>query len=141
MRKVLVTTDGSKYAEKGLEHGRKIAEKFCSEVIVLNVIDDFSNAYLDDSVYLFQLSKDVLEKNAKIILQEVEHVFEGFCGSITTLVKNGDPAKVIIETIEEEEPDLVVMGSKGLTGIKKVAIGSVSNKVLNHTKVPVLIIR
>jgi len=141
MKKILITTDGSIHAEKGLEQGRKIAEKFCSEVIVLSVTDDFRNAYLDDSVYLFQLSKDHLEQNAKTIMGKVESVFEGFCGSLTTSIKNGDPAQVIIETIEEEAPDLVVMGSKGLSGIKKVVIGSVSNKVLNNTKVPILIVR
>jgi nucleotide-binding universal stress UspA family protein len=57
------------------------------------------------------------------------------------MIKIGDPAQVIIETIEQDKPDLVVIGSKGLTGIKKVVVGSVSNKVLNHTDVPVLVVR
>ncbi len=141
MKKILITTDGSKHAEKGLEQGRRIAEAFCSDVIVLHVTDDFSNMYLDDSVYLFQLSKDVLEKQAGTIMEKVEQVFEGFCGNFTARITSGDPAHVIAETIEKEEPDLVVMGSKGLSPIKKLAIGSVSNKVLNHTKVPILIVR
>ncbi|KXG75423.1 universal stress protein [Thermotalea metallivorans] len=141
MKKILITTDGSEHAQKGLEQGRKIAEAFCSEVVILNVINDFKNTYFHESVYIFQQSKDIFEKQAKEIMQKAEESFKGFCGTLSPMIKYGDPAQVIIETIEEEKPDLVVMGSKGLTGIQKVVIGSVSSKVLNHTEVPILIVR
>ena len=141
MKKILITTDGSEHAQKGVVYGRKLAEMFCSEVIILNVINDFKNTHHHESVYVYEQSKGLFEKQAKQVIEKAEEDFKGFCGSLSTMVKTGDPAQVIIETIEEEKPDLVVIGSKGLTGIKKVVVGSVSNKVLNHTAVPILVVR
>ncbi|MBO7692600.1 MAG: universal stress protein, partial [Methanobrevibacter sp.] len=53
---------------------------------------------------------------------------------IRTLVKEGSPAKAILETIEEEDIDLVVIGSSGKSGIDKFLMGSVADKVVKSAK-------
>ena len=65
---------------------------------------------------------------------------EGLDVKITTKVKEGSPARVILETIEEEDIDLVVIGSAGKTGIDKFLMGSVAEKVVKSAKCCVLVI-
>ncbi|AOT69106.1 universal stress protein [Geosporobacter ferrireducens] len=141
MKKILIAIDGSEHSQKALEEGRKFAEAFCSEVILLNVVNDFKHNYFHESVYLYEQTKESFEQQGKNIIEKAGSVFDGFCGTLITEIKIGDPAEQIINAIETIDPDLIVMGSKGLTGIKKVVIGSVSDKVLHHTNKPILIVR
>lgn len=141
MKKILIAIDGSEHSHKALEEGRKLAEAFCSEVILLNVVNDFKHNYFHESVYLYEQTREAFELHGKSVIEKAGAAFEGFCGNLHTEIKVGDPAEQIINAIEEMDPDLIVMGSKGLTGIKKVVIGSVSDKVLHHTNKPILIVR
>ena len=51
----------------------------------------------------------------------------------------GDPVEAILETIESEEPDVVVIGRRGLNRFEGVMLGSVSQRVASHARVPVLL--
>ena len=67
--------------------------------------------------------------------------FDDFEGKVNTLLKAGDPADVIIKEAEEGEYDILVMGSRGLGTFSRAMLGSVSNKVLNHVGINVLVVR
>ena len=85
-----------------------------------------------------QLLKVENEKN----LKKVERLRDE-CGvdvKIRTLVKEGSPARAILETIDEEDIDLVVMGSSGKSGIDRFLMGSVAEKVVKSAKCCVLLI-
>lgn len=60
--------------------------------------------------------------------------------SIEMVPLKGDPAHQILEYAKEHEQDLIIMGSRGLSGIKEIMLGSVSHKVTQLSKCPVLII-
>jgi nucleotide-binding universal stress UspA family protein len=60
---------------------------------------------------------------------------------LDTHTREGDPAEVIIEVANEQQADLIVVGSRGLTGIKRFRLGSVSNKVSHHAPCSVMIVR
>jgi nucleotide-binding universal stress UspA family protein len=60
---------------------------------------------------------------------------------VTTRLSEGHPADKIIELAEAEHCDLIVMGSRGLGGLKEMFLGSVSDKVADHASCPVLIVR
>ena len=66
--------------------------------------------------------------------------FEMNVEKIRTLVKEGSPARAILETIDEEDIDLVVMGSSGKSGIDRFLMGSVAEKVVKSAKCCVLLI-
>ena len=53
----------------------------------------------------------------------------------------GTPAEEILDYAEDNDIDLIMMGTHGLTGVKRFLIGSVAEKVLRHSKIPVMIIR
>jgi nucleotide-binding universal stress UspA family protein len=60
---------------------------------------------------------------------------------VETHARKGQPAEVIIEVAKQEQADLIVVGSRGLTGIKRYLLGSVSSKVSEHAPCNVMIVR
>ena len=59
---------------------------------------------------------------------------------ISSVIKEGAPAKIILEVAEEEGADLIVIGSSGKSGFDRFILGSVSDKVVNAAKCPVLVV-
>ncbi|MBO7712949.1 MAG: universal stress protein, partial [Methanobrevibacter sp.] len=96
---------------------------------------------LPDTETISEVNRLLKEENEKN-LRKVERLRDE-CGldvEIRTLVKEGSPARVILETIEEEDIDLVVIGSSGKSGIDKFLMGSVADKVVKSAKCCVLVI-
>ena len=60
---------------------------------------------------------------------------------VSTYARQGDPADAILDVAEERNADLIVVGNKGMTGAKRLLLGSVPNKVSHHAPCSVLIIR
>lgn len=141
MKKILVPIDGSKNSKKALLEARKLGELFNSEVIILNVVKDIvAHPYLANQEYSVR-TNEVLVELGKKLLEESLKLFEGFTGVVETKLSRGDAGKRIIEEVKENDYDLVIMGSRGLGAFSRVLLGSVSNKVVNHVQVNVLIIK
>lgn len=138
--KVLVAIDGSKNSERAVIEAKKYGQCVGAEITLLTIIDHLSGwryGYL-------QLSKkdsDALEKAAQTLLDETLKEFDDFEGEVMTKIRKGNPADEILKEAEEGSYDLIVMGSKGLGAFSRTILGSVSNKVLNHTKTNVVIIK
>ena len=140
--KILLPTDGSKFAEKSLKHALLIANASGAEIIALGVIENsFSlNIPVTDSVNdINQLLHDETEKNLKNVEKFRDEL--GYDVKITLKVAEGSPAKAILNTIEDEDIDLVIIGSSGKSGFDKFIMGSVADKVVNSAKCSVLVIR
>lgn len=140
--KILLPTDGSKFAEKSLKHALLIANASGAEIIALGVVENsFSlNLPSSDSVKdINQLLHDETEKNLKNV--ETFRDKLGYDVKITLKVAEGFPAKAILNTIDDENIDLVIIGSSGKSGFDKFIMGSVADKVVNSAKCSVLVIR
>lgn len=137
-KKILIPTDGSKFTEKAMKHGLFIASKSNAEIIALEVID--TNHYMglpiEESIY--QLT-DALKEEAKKNLEKIKENSDKKV-KISTKIMEGSPANEILKAIEEENVDLVIMGSSGKTGFDKFLLGSVADKVVKNSKRPVLIV-
>ena len=134
MRKILVTTDGSENANKALLEAIHIGEALNLGIDILNVMKDIViSPYMKLDSYNIQ-TKEEIEKQGQEILDNALSLFKDFKGQVNTILKIGDPADTIIRQAEKEEYDLIVMGSRGLGTFSKAMLGSISNKVLNHTK-------
>ena len=140
-KKILLPIDGSKYSDKSEKHALAIAASNNAEIIALSVIENSFSIGLPDSETICEVNRLLKEENEKN-LKKVERLRdeEGLDVKITTKVKEGSPARVILETIEEEDIDLVVIGSAGKTGIDKFLMGSVAEKVVKSAKCCVLVI-
>jgi nucleotide-binding universal stress UspA family protein len=147
-KKILLPTDGSEHAEKAGEHAIWIANAGLSDLVVLSVVDA---GYLD--ALTEQDLKDKLDKSLRKEGQEAVDNFsaqlmdskcQGVCQqnvNLKTEIKEGNPADVILKTIEEDGIDLVVMGSSGKHGLEKFFYGSVTDKVVRFAKCPVLVVK
>ena len=135
---ILVPTDGSEFAKKAQKHALFLAKVSGAEIIAVSVTENnFVNGLpLDDEVYqLNQILKERSEENLKEFDElNVDDL------KITHVIREGSPAKVILEVAGEEDVDLIVMGSSGNSGFDRFIMGSVADKVVNSAKCAVLVV-
>jgi nucleotide-binding universal stress UspA family protein len=138
VNKVLWPTDFSSSAEKALPYVTDLTQKYQAEIHVLYVIEDIAHHeswYGDfDPAGVDNLMARANEMAQKRLGQVCEKYLDG-CPLYIKHVAIGDPAQEILKLIDEEGVDLVVMASQGQMG--NFRFGSVTEKVLKNSKVPV----
>ena len=136
--KILVPTDGSDFAKSAQRHALFLSKVTGAEIIAVSVAENnfVKGLPLDDEVYqLNQVLKERSEENLKEFDElNVDNL------KITHVVREGSPAKVILEVAKEEAVDLIVMGSSGKSGFDRFIMGSVADKVVNSAKCAVLVV-
>ena len=136
MKKILIAHDGSKASEAALKKGFEVAEKFGSYVTVISVVPDL---YLTDIMEMDRIRiLDTLTEEAKKTMQKIKTTTIG-PKPVKTIVAQGNPAEVILETAKKIKADLIVTGSHGRHGAQKFLLGSVSSKIVDHAPCAVLI--
>lgn len=143
--KILLPTDGSKYAEKAAMHAIWIANQSGAEIIALNVVDTSSLIGLPAEDLTVRVT-EILKQEAQNSLDKIEDLIDEFekeekiTGDIKLIKesKDGSPADIILKMVEEEGVDLIVMGTSGKHGIDRFLLGSVTEKVVRSAKCPVL---
>lgn len=144
-RNILIATDGSRLSNKALDYALRLAADVQASVVILHTSE--SVPLLVETTGAVNLSfrsvyKKTVAKEAQEILKKAEEKAQNralFC--ITKYLPNTVPAMGIVETAKKHKCDLIVMGSHGRTGIKKLFLGSQAMAVLTHSKIPVLIVR
>lgn len=146
--KILLPTDGSKNSEKAIKHALTIAEYEDAEIIILNVVDSVYLTGLPEED-LITKSEMILEEESKKVTSRVEeiiHELEEEKGSdakeikLSTRTVEGNAADVILKLSEKEDIDLIVIASSGKHMLDRFLLGSVTEKTVRHTKVPILVI-
>ena len=153
--KILVPYDGSKHAEKALNKAVNLAKLIKgSEMIILNVIEEILTPPLvfptrirhyktgEDttlSTYFRDLQTDMRYKMINT-LEKIKQKYENSV-KIRTVVLVGSAEDKIVEYANRHNVDLIVMGSKGLKGISRLLMGSVSRHVSEKVKCSVMIVR
>ncbi|WP_456471863.1 universal stress protein [Methanocaldococcus sp.] len=148
-KKILYPTDFSETAKLALEHVKNMRYLDGEEVVILNVIDKSEEENLLSVIFkLFNIGKkerEELEKKLKEssmeelnkIKEELESLgFKVKCKSVI-----GSPHEEIVKTAEEEDVDIIVMGSHGKTNIKEILLGSVTEHVIKKSNKPVMVVR
>ena len=150
MKKILITLDYNPRAQKVAETGYRLGKAMNAEVILLHVIEDA--VYYSSLEYspimgfggfgmpdVSQLPNETALKTAAISFLEntKTHLKDE---SISLITDEGDSAECIVKVAEEMAIDVIVMGSHSRSGLEKILMGSVTEKVLNHSKIAVLII-
>ncbi|MCH4096170.1 MAG: universal stress protein [Acidaminococcus provencensis] len=141
--KILVPVDGSETAWRALDTARAIADKCHGSLVVIHVVQPFNNSIM--GVGLDQLvmkeSNEELGKVGTSVLQLAREKLEDFTGEKEFLKEAGYPYEEILNAVEDKNCTAIVIGSRGLSGIKEFFMGSVSSKVSQYGKVPVLIVK
>jgi len=129
--RILVPLDGSNLAELAIPCAEEIAAAFNSEVVLVYVSEPDEKQYRHmHQLYLEEVAKQVRE-----------HIKEHRPDVVRAVVLPGEPAEQIIDYAWRHKVGLIIMASHGRSGITPWATGSVANKVLNATRVPVLLIK
>lgn len=152
-KKILVPVDGSRPAHDACMKALELAKIHNSDVEILHIIS-FSEEYVpyttdsgaEETIsppdWINEYIDKVHEHNEKM-LDETQKVAREIAPelNITTNLLHGQPGKSIVSRAEEGGFDLIVIGSRGLGGIRELVLGSVSHRVVNDSKVPVLVVK
>jgi nucleotide-binding universal stress UspA family protein len=139
--KILFPSELREYSLKILPYVISMSEKFNSKIYLLHVIEDFSKW---GGFYIPHISLDVYQKEAmeaaeKLMDRVCRDQMQG-CPDFQRIILSGNPASQILKTIDSEAIDLVVMGTHGYKGLEHAIFGSVAEKVVKNSAVPVLTI-
>lgn len=144
--RILIPTDGSNVAKAAVDHALDIAERYDAEVHALFVADTDAIAYglgaeQVDRIRQGQFSEmDELREEATEATGHVTALGEKRGLAVHEHHAGGKPHRVISDYAEENDIDLVVMGSHGRAGVRRALLGSVTERTLRSTHVPVLVV-
>ena len=141
---VLLATDGSKDAELATTTALDLANSTSSELHIV-LVEEPVYAYVDPSGYPLFAGAELehkLEQQARMRLDaEVEKIRSAGGAVAEAHLRVGAAAAEIVDLAEEIGAGLIVMGSRGLGGIRRALMGSVSDSVVRHAHCPVLVVR
>jgi nucleotide-binding universal stress UspA family protein len=146
---ILLSTDGSDVAKKGIEHGIALAKPLNAKVTVITITEplpvDYGSGHASGwipSQEEFDRYDAACKERAGKVLDEAGAMAERIGISAELLhVSSPHPASAIIETAKSRGCDLIVMASHGRRGLKKLWLGSQTSEVLAEGSVPVLVVR
>ena len=163
IKKVLYATDLSETAVHSFSYAASLANMYGAGITFLHVLaeipgEEFITNMIDTGTWNeiktrhYSEARDQLigKKRDNIAIKEVLQAFseeakaDGEDQAFVTdeiLIKNGDPAEIIIETAQDRKCDLIVMGTHGHGGITDVLIGSTAKRVVRQSTIPVLVVR
>ncbi len=134
--RILVATDGSRYSKVAAESAINFAKSYGGELRVVSVVDVPAEFYAEapDAV------EDMIRK-AKGFVKEVKEQAEAQGVRSETFVGEGEAFQVITELATKQKVNVIVMSSHGRTGLRRLLMGSVAEKVIGYSPCPVLIVR
>jgi nucleotide-binding universal stress UspA family protein len=145
---ILVPTDGSPLSLKAVEAATELARGMKAKITALHVIAPYSPPVIGDAVINYESLmspaeyKKSSEKRAQDMLDKVKAeaaVHKVQCD--TAFVSDTQPWDAIVKAAKGKKCDLIVMASHGRRGLEALLLGSETNKVLTHSKTPVLVCR
>lgn len=140
-KKILLPVDQPDYSEKALAVVKDLALKNGSEVVIFNSQEISPNIYWVNDPAMNRAPVNN-EDYARDIVNKVSQYFEDTDIPILKRTMLGDPASEILHLAERDPSiDLIVMNTHGMSAPKRFLLGSVTNKVVHHAKIPVLVIR
>ena len=143
--KILVPLDGSKLAESILKHVREIVTGcHASEVVLLRIVEQaetgtpYSWGGVISAEQVTTLGKRV-RTEAKTYIRKVAEKLKKEGMAVKTHIVRGAPANIILDYAQKNQVDLIIMSTHGRSGISRWAFGSVTDKVIRNSPVPVLL--
>ncbi len=141
IKKILLPVDGSDIGKKSYDYAKDLALKYDAEIVIFNS-QDITPAFgwVYDPV-IVKNDENNPEKMAERIVADTKKIFEDTGIKVSTETALGDPAITILEVVEDSDFDLIIMCTHGMSAGKRFLLGSVTNKVVHHADIPVLVVR
>ena len=140
IKKLLVPTDGSEHARRAIAHASDLASKYDATVFLLHVVP--SPVVPHEGVYALPDLQNLQEEDGRRIIEEAEaEAKKRGVKDVRSHMLQGDPASQIIRFAKAQDVDTIVMGNRGLTGIREFLLGSVSHRVSHMADCTVTIVK
>lgn len=146
---ILVAIDGSDHATRAVAAAADLATRYGARLALIHVMRHANLRILEQDLAALEANEDItfskrdlLELVGRDVLNNAElHARELGVADLVTETAEGHPAEAIVEYAGKLGADLIVMGSRGLSDLPGLLLGSVSHKVIHLTDVPVLVVR
>ena len=140
-KKILVATDYTDLSENAVNTASTICQKHNATLILLHVV---KNAPVDRSQEEYHLTLDYTKEMKIAAKSELRHLGDQIRNKykipVEEIVTYGDIVKEIVRIVQENSPDLVLIGTHGASGFRRFFIGSTAYRVIKHTKFPIMTI-
>lgn len=140
-KRIVVAYDGSDQAIKALNTAIELAKAFNSKLDVVEVVDTAALLGMGFAPIPSDVIAQIYSKAQNDVEQAKKKAQEAGVKDVTSQVLEGDPATSIIEYASKNGADLIVIGSRGLSTFKRLVLGSVSSKVVQESRIPVLVVK
>ncbi|MFP4655052.1 MAG: universal stress protein [Methanohalobium sp.] len=137
---ILIATDGSENSKNAVHSGIELAKNTGAKVYAVYVIEPVSAAMSRKGPDWAKAAMDMMKKDSEKATGYIEKLGQDANLDVESVILEGDPADKIIEFADKNDIDLIAMGTRGLSGIKRFMVGSVADKVVRHSDKEVLVV-
>jgi nucleotide-binding universal stress UspA family protein len=141
VKRILVPIDFSEHADSVIEWAAHLAEEHSSEIVLLHVYHLPVEFQQVEGAYLPADFWTSVKDEAKRSLAEYGEKLRSRGLSVREVVREGYPATMIEDEVEQQQIDLIVIGSRGRTGLKHMLLGSIAERVVQKASCPVLTVK
>jgi nucleotide-binding universal stress UspA family protein len=140
---VLVAIDGSPFAEKALKYAVELSKKYGAKLIITHVVlrQFYAVTPSEAGVLATTVFVKEMEAEGQAIIDKAGAYAKAEGADYACKLLQGVAAEEILKLATSEKADLIVIGSRGLTEVRAFLLGSVSDKVSHHAKIPTLIVK
>ncbi len=135
-KRILLAADGSEYSKKATLRAMTLAKEYGSELKVVSATDIASEFHAESS----ELAEELCEW-PKYCVTNVREQAVKMGVYAECMVRQGKAYRAILSVAEEQKADIIVVGSHGRTGLKRLLMGSVTERVIGHSSCPVLVVK
>ncbi len=139
-KKILVPLDGSSLAEAVLPHAQALAKSENAEIVLLSVPMVPSIDYLARTPALANKIIEDTEIETEKYLEKEEARLKEEGAKVTSLIREGPIPEMILKVADEVHADVIAMSTHGRSGIQRWLMGSVADRVVRHSHIPVMLI-
>ncbi|AKB28061.1 Universal stress protein [Methanosarcina siciliae T4/M] len=139
-RNIVIASDGSENSRRAISCGIEIAKLSGATIHALYVVDTPS-VISEDWTAGKEAIREMMMNSGKKVISKIKKIVEESGVEVKEVLLEGYPANEIINFAENNNMDLIVMGTLGKTGFERLLMGSVAEKVVRHSKVPVVVVR
>ena len=136
--RILVPTDGSDHALAAAKHALELATTYDAELYALYVVDTGTSWLRLSRTDIQETLRGLAEDAGGQALSPIEALAENTPVTVVKELREGTPHEVIVAAVTDEDVDLVVMGTHGRDGIRHRLLGSVAERVVRGSDVPVM---
>lgn len=141
-RNILVPTDGSDASAEALDHALSLASQYDARIHGLYVVDSQSYGLVEEGKSpVTETVRENLREEGSAAVASVEEAAEAAGVDAEVRVAEGDVHRRILDYAADEDIDLIVMGTHGRRGLDRLLLGSVTERVVRSSPVPVLTVR